>query len=278
MCIRDRFHTGQTIPQIGIGTWRVNKKKPIFNMIDYAYNSGYRHIDTAVMYENEHFIGKALQQYKIPRKELFLTTKILPQDLTYQKTYQSVLNSLSQLQTDYLDMVLLHWPGAPTLQDRQESWNALQVLKDEGKIINIGVSNFLPKHIESLQQHKDYRYKPVVNQIETHPLYIDTKTIEYCQKNNILIESYSPLAVYNKKLINNSKLIAISQKYKKSIAQVVLRWHLQQGFIVIPKSLSQDHIQENISISNFQLSQDDMNQITKLNCNYKTDWDPCNID
>lgn len=100
-------------------------------------------------------------------------------------------------------MVLLHWPGAPTVSDRQKSWNALQILKDEGKIINIGVSNFLPKHIESLYQSKDFKYKPVVNQIETHPLYIDQKTISYCKQQNILIESYSPLAVYDNKLVKN---------------------------------------------------------------------------
>ena len=175
-----KLNNGMEIPCIGFGTYQIRKKKEMDSVIKEAYSIGYRLFDTAVMYGNEKLLGDAIQKYKIPRNEIFITTKILPQDMTYDKTKQSIDSSLKKLQTDYIDMVLIHWPKVNKSEDRIQVWRALEEGVSEGKIKMIGVSNFCKIHLEHIL--KNCKIKPVINQIECNPIYWDKETIEYSQK------------------------------------------------------------------------------------------------
>lgn len=269
-----KAHDGVTlIPQIGFGTYTLESEIVLNQVIPHAYNCGYRHFDTAVMYCNEEIIGKTLQKHKIPRDSLFLTTKILPEDMSYQKAIDSTKNSLKYLQTDYLDLLLIHWPG--NKKERIETWQACEFLKDSGLVKSIGVSNFTPTHLQSIM--KTCKYKPIVNQIEIHPLYYDKSTIEFCQKENILLEGYCPFAQNHKNLIKNKGLLEIAEKYEKNVYQVILKWGVSNGFILLPRSSKKEHLQANLDINDFELTEAEIQQITSMNKNFKIDWNPHSI-
>ena len=224
------------------------------------------------MYNNEQLIGQSIKKLKLPRNDLFLTTKIIPQDMTYEKAKQSIDKSLKKLNTDYIDLVLIHWPGVTNPQQRIDVWKALEEAVEQGKVESIGLSNFLKKHIEQILNN--CKIKPVINQIECHPLYYDKDTIEYCKSQNIIIEAYCPLAEFHKNLIQNKNIVEIAKSLGKSVPQVILRWHLQHQIIPLPKSVHSNYIKENYDLDGFTLSEEQMKVIDGLNTNFKIDWDP----
>ena len=269
---RYKMNNGIEIPSIGYGTYQIRQKSEIENGIKTAYSCGYRLFDTAVMYNNEQLIGQSIKKLKLPRNDLFLTTKIIPQDMTYEKAKQSIDKSLKKLNTDYIDLVLIHWPGVTNPQQRIDVWKALEEAVEQGKVKSIGLSNFLKKHIEQILNN--CKIKPVINQIECHPLYYDKDTIEYCKSQNIIIEAYCPLAEYHKNLIQNKNIVEIAKSLGKSVPQVILRWHLQHQIIPLPKSVHSNYIKENYDLDGFTLSEEQMKVIDGLNTNFKIDWDP----
>ncbi|CAD8048483.1 unnamed protein product [Paramecium sonneborni] len=270
------LNNGNKIPQIGYGTYQC-KGKELKEGIKYAIQVGYTHIDSASYYKNG-------QDIRVPQREdFFITSKIAPQEQGYENTIQACKKILQDLDTKYLDLLLIHWPGAlgckPNSPDnatiRLQTYKALEQLFQEGLIKNIGVSNFLKHHLEHLLQY--CRIKPAINQIEVHPLCWDQPTIQFCQQQNILIEAYSPIARNDPKLIQNKNMIELSKKYNKTVAQISLRWALQKGYIVLPKSKTPKYIKENIEIFDIQISEEDIKIIDNLNQNYHTCWDPSTI-
>ena len=260
------MNNGLKIPSIGFGTYQLTTNPSLEASITHAYQSGFRLIDTAAMYSNEKLIGDAITNNSIPRSSLFLSTKIWMSDMSYNKAKSSINRSLQNLNTDYIDLVLIHWP----VQNKQEHlnvWKALEEFVHKGKVRSIGVSNFKVEHLEHLLPHCNI--KPVVNQIECHPCYYDKQTIDYCKKNNILIEAYCPLAQYNEKLIKHPAIINIAKRVGKSVAQVILKWHLMNGIIPLPKSSHNRYIEDNINIDDFDLTKEDMDVISGIDIKYK---------
>ena len=267
-----KLNNGMEIPCIGYGTYQIRKKSEIENSIKIAYDNGYRLFDTAVMYGNENLIGNALTKHKIPREEIFITTKILPSDMTYEKSKKSIEESLKKLKLKYIDMVLIHWPEVKKKEDRINVWKAMEESVNEGKVKCIGVSNFLEGHLNHILSN--CKIKPVVNQIECNPLYYDKETIDFCNSQNILIEAYCPLAEFDSKLIKNKIIVDLSKKYNKTVPQIILKWIMQKGIIPLPKSVHKEYIIQNINLDDFEISNDDMKLIDGLECGYKIDWDP----
>ena len=267
-----KLNNGMEIPSIGYGTYQIRKKSEIENSIKIAYDNGYRLFDTAVMYGNENLIGNALTKHKIPREEIFITTKILPSDMTYEKSKKSIEESLKKLKLKYIDMVLIHWPEVKKKEDRINVWKAMEESVNEGKVKCIGVSNFLEGHLNHILSN--CKIKPVVNQIECNPLYYDKETIDFCKSQNILIEAYCPLAEFDSKLIKNKIIVDLSKKYNKTVPQIILKWIMQKGIIPLPKSVHKEYIIQNINLDDFEINNDDMKLIDGLECGYKIDWDP----
>ena len=267
-----KLNNGMEIPSIGYGTYQIRKKSEIENSIKIAYDNGYRLFDTAVMYGNENLLGNAFIKHKIPREEIFITTKILPSDMTYEKSKKSIEESLKKLKLKYIDMVLIHWPEVKKKEDRINVWKAMEESVNEGKVKCIGVSNFLEGHLNHILSN--CKIKPVVNQIECNPLYYDKQTIDFCKSQNILIEAYCPLAEFDSKLIKNKIIVGLSNKYNKTVPQIILKWIMQKGIIPLPKSVHKDYIIQNINLDDFEINNDDMKLIDGLECGYKIDWDP----
>ena len=220
------------IPNIGLGTWHIKEQKLIDSMIYNSYNYGYRHIDTASKYQNEVFIGNAIRKYKLNRKEIFLTSKLWNNDKGYYQTLKAFDKTLNNLQTDYLDLYLIHWPMTSDnwIELNIETWKAFEKLYKDKKIRAIGVSNFMPNHFESLMPFIDI--PPMVNQIEFHPGYMQKEALEYCKKHNIIIEGWSPLGSGN--ILDNLRLKKIAEKYKVSTAQLCIKWCIANKVIPLP--------------------------------------------
>ena len=270
------LNNGLNIPCIGFGTYQIRKKSEIEKAIKIAYNTGYRLFDTATVYGNEKLIGDAIKKLKIPRNEIFLVTKIFKGDMTYEKTKKSIETSLKKLQSDYIDMVLIHWPEVQKSDDRINVWKALEESVEEKKVKMIGVSNFCKIHLEQILNN--CKIKPVVNQIECNPIYYDEETINYCTQNNIVIQAYCPLAEWNSKLVENDTIINIAKNKNKNVSQIILKWLLQKNMIPLPKSIHKEYIKQNFYLNGFYLAEDEMSEIDSLkSINYKTDLDPHNV-
>ena len=270
------LNNGLQIPCIGFGTFQIRKKSELENAIKVAYNTGYRLFDTAVVYGNEKLIGDILKKLKIPRNEIFLITKIYKGDMTYEKTKKSIESSLKKLESDYIDMILIHWPEVEKSEDRINVWKALEESVNENKVKMIGVSNFCKNHLEHILNN--CKIKPVINQIECNPIYWDEETIDYCEKNNIVIQAYCPLAEWNEKLVENDIIVNIAKDKNKSVSQIILKWLLQKNKIPLPKSIHNDYIKQNFDLNGFYLNDDEMKKIDTLkSINYKTDLDPHNV-
>lgn len=270
------LNNGLQIPCIGFGTFQIRKKSELENAIKVAYTTGYRLFDTAVVYGNEKLIGDILKKLKIPRNEIFLITKIYKGDMTYEKTKKSIESSLKKLQSDYIDMILIHWPEVEKSEDRINVWKALEESVNENKVKMIGVSNFCKNHLEHILNN--CKIKPVINQIECNPIYWDEETIGYCEKNNIVIQAYCPLAEWNEKLVENDIIVNIAKDKNKSVSQIILKWLLQKNKIPLPKSIHNDYIKQNFDLNGFYLNDDEMKKIDTLkSINYKTDLDPHNV-
>lgn len=270
------LNSGHKIPAIGIGTYQIKQNEEVDIAISTAYKAGYRHIDSAVIYRNEKAIGEALKKYEIPRDEIYITTKIPSNKMNYADAKKCIENSLKNFQTDYIDLYLIHWPGAKSAEDRIAVWKALEEAAESNKIRSIGVSNFLPIHLKSILNV--CKIKPAVNQIEIHPLFIDWETIRLCKDEGILIEAYSTFARMDPKLIENKILKDIANKYEKKPTQILVRWAVQHGWVILPKSVNEKRIYDNIDVDDFILNEEDIKNIDSLNCDYKVAWDPRKID
>ena len=268
-----KLNNGLEIPCIGLGTYQIRKKSEIENVIKLGYNTGYRLIDTAVVYGNEKLIGDALKKLKIKRNEIFIITKIYKDDMKYDKVKKSIESSLKKLQTDYIDILLIHWPEVEKSEDRINVWKDLEESVEEKKVKMIGVSNFCKIHLEQILNN--CKIKPVINQIECNPIYYDEETINYCEQNGIVIQAYCPFAEWNEKLVENDIIVNIAKKKEKSVSQIILKWLLQKNKIPLPKSVHGDYIKQNFDLNGFYLTEEEMTQIDSLNSiNYKTDLDP----
>ena len=270
------LNNGLEIPCIGLGTYQIRKKSEIENVIKIGYNTGYKLIDTAVVYGNEKLIGDALKKLKIKRNDIFIITKIFKGDMKYDKVKKSIESSLKKLQTDYIDIVLIHWSEVENSEDRIKVWKALEESVEEKKVKMIGVSNFCKIHLEQILNN--CKIKPVINQIECNPIYYDEETINYSEQNGIIIQAYCPFAEWNKKLVENDIIVNIAKNKNKSVSQIILKWLLQKNKIPLPKSVHGDYIKQNFDLNGFYLTEEEMAQIDTLkSIDYKTDLDPHNV-
>lgn len=253
------------IPVIGFGTWQTPNDDTGVNAVLAALKAGYRHIDTAQGYENEQAVGKAVKQSGIPREEIFITSKLTNAMHGYDNTMSSFDKTLHDLGTDYVDLFLIHWPNPIKFRDswqqtNAETWKAFEELYEAGKIRAIGVSNFRQHHIEELM--KTAKISPMVNQIRLCPGDTQDELVAYCRERDILLEAYSPLGTGT--IFSVPQMNAIAMDYGKSVAQICIRWSLQNGFLPLPKSVNEDRIKENLDVFGFELSDADMKTIAGL--------------
>ncbi|MCD7060234.1 aldo/keto reductase [Pelagibacterium xiamenense] len=252
------LNDGNTIPQIGLGVWRTEDADTP-RVIAEAIAAGYRHIDTAQAYGNEEGVGRAVREAAVPREELFITTKERTSHQGYDSTMRSFDESMGRLGLDYLDLFLIHWP-VPMHDRYVDTWKAFVELQKQGRVRSIGVSNFLPEHIERLAAETGVL--PAVNQLELHPYYQQRDVRDFHTRHNVAIQSYSPLG--SGAVLADAEIGAIAAAHGKSIAQVIIRWHVQQGLIVLPKSVTPSRIRENIAVFDFELSSEEMARIGAL--------------
>jgi methylglyoxal/glyoxal reductase len=263
------LNNGVKMPWLGFGVFKVQEGEEVVNSVKTALEVGYRAIDTAAIYGNEEGVGKAIAESNVPREELFVTTKVWNGDQGYESALAAFETSLNKLGLDYLDLYLIHWP-VPSKGLYLETWKALEKLYKDGRVRAIGVSNFNVNHLEDLLANCEI--KPMVNQVEYHPVFNQKELQDFCKKNEIQLEAWSPLMQGN--LLNDPVLVEIANKYNKSTAQVILRWDIQTGVVSIPKSIKPNRIAENADIFDFELTQEDLNQISTLNQNQRQFGDP----
>lgn len=252
------LNNGVKMPILGFGVYQVPDAAECENAVYEALMAGYRLIDTASGYLNEEAVGRAIKRSGVPREELFITTKLWVQDAGYESAKLAFAKSLKKLQLDYLDLYLIHQPFG----DYYGAWRAMEDLYHEGKIRAIGVSNFLPDRLMDLIIHN--KVVPAVNQIETHPFYQQAKSAAFMKEQGVQHQSWAPFAEGLGNMFGNEVLASIAHKHNKSVAQVVLRWLVQRDIVVIPKSVKKERIIENFNIFDFELSADDMKQISTL--------------
>ena len=262
------LNNGVDIPALGFGVWQMEDLKECENAVIKAIQTGYRMIDTAAIYQNETAVGTAVKNSGVDRDELFITSKVWVQDHGYEKAKSAFQRTLNRLQMDYLDMYLIHWPYGDFLG----TWKALEELYKEGKIKAIGVCNFTVEKLEELKANSTVL--PVINQIELHPVFQQKELQVYDRENNIITQPWSPLGNGNANLLSNAELKTIAEKYNKTVAQVILRWHLQEGFVVIPKSVTPSRIEENFNVFDFELTADEMNVVRSLDTGKRLFFDP----
>lgn len=256
------------MPILGYGVYQVTKEECERCVLD-ALKAGYRSIDTAQSYFNEEEVGEAIQKSGVPRNEIFLTSKVWIDNYGYDKCRKSVETSMKKLKTDYLDLMLLHQP----FSDYYGAWRALEDLYREGKIRAIGVSNFYPDRLVDIASFSSVR--PMVNQVETHPFNQQVAAKKYMDKYGVQIEAWAPFGEGRGGLFENLVLAEIAQKHKKTTAQVMLRWHIQRGVVVIPKSTHYERMKENLNVFDFMLDEEDMAKIAALDKNESSFFSHC---
>ena len=268
------LHNGVKMPWLGIGVFKVEDGPELVNALKFAIKHGYRSIDTAAIYRNEEGVGQAIREgiheANISREDLFITSKVWNSDLGYESTIAAYETSLQKLGLEYLDLYLIHWPVAGKYK---EAWRALETLYKEGKVRAIGVSNFQIHHLEDLL--KDAEIKPMINQVEYHPRLTQVELKSFCERQGIQLEAWSPLM--QGQLINNPTLQEIANKHDKTVAQVIIRWDLQNGVVMIPKSTKEHRIVENSTIFDFELTTEEIQKINELNQNHRVGPDPDNF-
>ena len=262
------LYNGVKVPQLGLGVFQAQQGAETEQAVQWALEAGYRHIDTAAVYGNEASVGAAIRKSGLDRKEIFVTGKVWNTDIREHRTLEAFQRTLDLMGLDYMDLYLLHWPT----QGREIAWQDLETLYDRGLIRAIGVSNFQQHHIEELMNTA--RIKPMLNQVESHPLMNNQALIDYCQANGIAAGVWSPLGGPQVPLLQHPVLQALAAKYNRSAAQVVLRWDIQRGVIPIPKSTHRNRILENSQIFDFVLSSEDMQRIGQQNQNFRVGPDP----
>ncbi|UJF36510.1 aldo/keto reductase [Paenibacillus hexagrammi] len=268
------LHNGVRMPWFGLGVFKVEEGNEVVEAVKTAIRNGYRSIDTAAIYQNEAGVGQgireALQESGLRREDLFITSKVWNADLGYETAIAAYEKSLQLLGLEYLDLYLIHWPKKGLYK---EAWRALETLYKEGRVKAIGVSNFQIHHLEDVM--KDAEVKPMVNQVEYHPLLTQQELLTFCKQQGIQLEAWSPLM--QGRLLDNPVLSDIAGKHGKSVAQVILRWDLQNGVVTIPKSIKEHRIIENAAIFDFTLSDEEMGRIDSLNEDRRIGPDPDNF-
>ncbi|TDM33123.1 aldo/keto reductase [Macrococcoides canis] len=267
-----QLNNGVSMPQLGLGVYKITDEA-MHAVVKTGLDAGYRAFDTAHFYFNEASLGKALNETNIPREELFITTKLWNDHQGYEQTKQAFNASLQKLNMDYIDLYLIHWP-CPEDDLFIESYKAMEELYHEGKIKALGVANFKEHHLDKLLQ--ETTVIPTVNQIEYHPIFNQDKLQQYCKDKGIAVTAWSPL-MRGGELFENETLKRIAEKYNKTVAQIIIRWHIDSGRIVIPKSSNVERIKENIDVCHFELMEQDIEAINHLNRNERQFKDPDKI-
>jgi|SRR6185312_2255689 len=262
-----KLNNGLEMPILGFGVFQVTDLAECERSVVEAIGSGYRLIDTAQSYLNEEAVGKAIKRSGVPREDLFITTKLWIQSNGYEGARSAFERSLKRLQLDYLDLFLIHQPYG----DVYGEWRAMEQLYKDGRVRAIGVSNFQPDRLMDLIIHNEI--VPAVNQVETHPFHQQNETQQFLQENKVQIESWGPFAEGKNNIFHNELLLSIAGKYKKSIAQVILRWLIQRGVVAIPKSVRKERMEENFNVFDFKLSGEDMEAIKTLDTNASSFFD-----
>lgn len=260
-----KLRNGVKIPCVGLGMWQTPNGEVAVSAVREAIAAGYRHIDTAQGYANEESVGIGIRECGVPRNEIFITSKLTNSEHGYDRTMKAFEESMKKLATDYLDLFLIHWPNPLAFRDQweeknAETWKAFEELYEAGRIKSIGISNFMPHHVDALM--KTAKVKPMVNQIKLCPGITQPKVVEYCAREGILLEAYSPLGTG--RVFDIPEMKQISAKYGKTIAQVCLRWTLQKGWLPLPKSVTPSRIKENTAIFDFELAADDIEKISAV--------------
>lgn len=262
--INDKFilSNNTTIPVLGYGTWQTPDGNVARDSIIEAVRLGYRHIDTAAAYYNEQSVGEAIAGCGVKREELFITSKLWNTDRGYDSALRAFDKTLNDLGLDYLDLYLIHWPaiGEGGSQINADTWRAFEKVYKEGRVKAIGLSNFLPHHMKTLMETAEIA--PMVDQVEFHPGQMQRDVMDYCRENNMIMEAWSPLGFGN--MLSNELLQSIAKKYNKSVAQLCLRWCLQNSVLPLSKSVTPSRIEENMNIFDFEISCDDMNTINDM--------------
>ncbi|MFC3928006.1 aldo/keto reductase [Streptococcus caprae] len=258
---------GLEIPAIGFGTWQIPDGQEAYDSVSYALEVGYTHVDTAQIYGNEVSVGKAIADSKLDRSAIFLTTKIWNDKADYDSAAASIDESMKKLGVDYLDLLLIHWPNPAGIRDNigyearnAAVWSAMEDAYEAGKVKAIGVSNFMPHHLEALLETAEI--KPMVNQIMLAPGCTQDELVALCQEHDILLEAYSPLGTGT--IFGNPVVEAMAERYGKTVAQVALAWSLHKGFLPLPKSVTPANIKANLDIFDFELSDEDIKVLDVL--------------
>lgn len=262
------LNDGHTIPQLGLGVYKVADDEAE-RVVETALGEGYRHLDTAEFYANERGVGRALQASGVPRDEVFLTTKVWNTAQGYDETLRSFDESLAKLGTDHVDLYLIHWP-APKQDKYVETYRALETIRAEGRALSIGVSNFQVAHLERLMAETDV--VPAVNQVEAHPWLQQHELRAFDAAHGIVTEAWSPLA--RGRILDNAALVRIGAKHGVTPAQVTIRWHLQQGLVVIPKSVTPSRIRANLDVFGFELDAGDLAAVAGIETGERTGSHP----
>lgn len=261
-----KLNNGVLIPQPGFGTFMTKDGEEAIQAVKWAVETGYRHIDTAAIYNNEKGVGEGIRQCGVSREELFVTSKVWNSERGYDKTLKAFDKTMNDLGLDYLDLYLIHWPanerqfGKKASKLNQETWRAMEKLYEEGRIKAIGVSNFMPHHIERLMDKATV--KPAVNQIEFHPGLLQKECVEFCKEQEITVEAWSPLG--RGELIFDELLMGLAEKYGSTVAQLIIRWVMQHDIVPLVKSTKQSRIEENFQVFDFEISSEDMQRIDEM--------------
>lgn len=258
------LNNGMHIPETGFGTYKLKdgNNAEVFEM---ALKAGYRYFDTASFYENEEVLGRVLQESQIPREELLLASKVWKTEMGYEETKAACKRSLQRLQTEYLDLYLIHWPiPSADCSDWKkldvDTWRAMEELQKEGKVKAIGLSNFLPHHIDNILEHCTIR--PVVDQLELHPGYMQEAAVNYCWEQNIAVQAWSPVA--RGRVFENPLLVSLADKYQTSVPQICLQYLRQRNILIVPKASSLERMRENLAEATFKLEREEMQKITSM--------------
>lgn len=267
------LNNGIKIPKVGFGVWKVaDEEAP--KTVSQAFDAGYRLIDTAKIYGNEVGVGKAIASSSLSRDELFITTKVWNSDQGYEETLQAIDESLDKLGLDYVDLYLVHWP-TPMYDQYVETYKALETIYKDGRAKAIGVCNFNIEHLQRLEQ--ECSIVPTVNQVECHPYLQQQELKAYCAEKGIALQAYSPL-MNGKTVLEDRTIVALAEKYGKTAAQIILRWHLQSDHLIIPKTVTPIRMTENIQLFDFELTAEDIAQITALDRGERVNSDPNTMD